>query len=146
MHHVSVSAFLCRPWLPWRWLTRRSLTPAACRYPVRCAQSSTHASLLWRPGQNDSLLSLYLFGAWTRWPFHVPLPLENITHIRFQWHSTRSSPCYKYSVSHLESFRSSVFTLQLSHLHRVKNYFFSARVQICVSSWWQSNDGSFLDN
>lgn len=143
MHHISVGVFLCRPWLLWRWLTWCGRTPTACRYPVRHANSSTHASLLWQLGQNDSLLSLYLLER-----EHVDLSMS-LSHLRILLTSDSSDipvvPVhYKYSISHLESSRSSVFTPQFAHLHSEIFFFFSGCVHVCISSWQDSNDGSFL--
>lgn len=133
MHHISVGVFLCRPWLLWRWLTWCGRTPTACRYPVRHANSSTHASLLWQLGQNDSLLSLYLLER-----EHVDLSMS-LSHLRILLTSDSSDipvvPVhYKYSISHLESSRSSVFTPQFAHLRSEILFYFFLDVYTYVSA------------
>lgn len=140
MHHISVGVFLCRPWLLWRWLTWCSRTPTACRYPVRHANSSIHASLLWQLGQNDSLLSLYLLER-----EHVDLSMS-LSHLRILLTSDSSDipvvPVhYKYSISHLDSSRSSVFTPQFAHLHSEILLFFFCMCtrmyqQLMRLQWW----------
>lgn len=116
MHHISVSVFLCRPWLRWRWLTRRSLTPTACRCPVRCAQSSTHASSLWQRGENDSLLSLYLLES-----EHVDLSVS-LSHMRILLTSDSSDiPLVPVCVINIQFHISrAVFTPEFSHHHLKK--------------------------
>lgn len=84
----------------------------------------THASLLWQPGQNDSLFPLYLSER-----EHAGLSIS-LSHLGILLTSDSSDipviPVhYKYPTSHLESFRLSGFTPYLTHLCRGKWGFFA---------------------
>ena len=84
----------------------------------------THASLLWQPGQNDSLFPLYLLER-----EHADLSMS-VPRLGILLTSDSSDipviPVhYKYSTSHLESFRLSGFMPYLIYLCRGKWVYFA---------------------